>query len=203
LRSLLSQSLSDERYEILVIDDGSTDLTPYALTQFISPSRSNIKVITNPNNLGLPASINRGIKAASGEFIVRVDSDDFVNENFLLFLLEYLLLNPDSDAVACDYLSVTNNEEVIERHYSDSSPIACGIMFRKSQLFDIGLYDEKFHFREEEELRSRFDRRYVLEHLRLPLYRYRRHDSNMTLNVEGMNSYKVLLNEKTNQLSDK
>ena len=82
LRSLLHQTLPHDAYEVIVVNDGSTDKTGYALDIFSDPADSVIRVITNKVNLGLPASINRGIKAARAPYIVRVDSDDFVNPEF-------------------------------------------------------------------------------------------------------------------------
>ena len=82
LRSLLHQTLDHSKYEIIVVDDGSTDKTPYALNLFCDPKNSVVKIITNEVNLGLPASLNLAIKASKSEYLVRVDSDDFVNENF-------------------------------------------------------------------------------------------------------------------------
>uniref|UniRef100_UPI0040480A9D hypothetical protein n=1 Tax=Rheinheimera sp. TaxID=1869214 RepID=UPI0040480A9D len=54
----------------------------------------------------------------------------------------YLDVNPQADAVACDYLLLDDHEQIIDRGNCDEKPIACGIMFRKQRLFDIGLYDE-------------------------------------------------------------
>jgi len=159
LRSLLNQTVPHDIYEIIVINDGSTDKTSYALELFHDPGDSIVQVITNEINMGLPASINIGIQAARSKFIVRVDSDDFVNINFINFLLFYLESNTYADAVACDYLLLDDAENVIERCNCEEKPIACGIMFRKDQLFEIGLYDEEFRYHEEREIRIRFERK--------------------------------------------
>ena len=89
LRSLLNQTLSREKYEIIVINDASTDKTEYALKLF----KEDIKVIKNKKNIGLPASLNKGINLSNSEFIVRVDSDDYVGVHFLQILSEFLLQN--------------------------------------------------------------------------------------------------------------
>jgi len=189
LRSLLHQSMPHSDYEIIVIDDGSTDRTAYALELFCDPSGSVVKVIRCENNGGLPAAINKGMHEAKAPFVVRVDSDDFVNVNFLNFLNYYLESNEHVDAIACDYLLLDDEENVLERGNSKVAPIACGIMFRKDQLFEIGLYDEAFRYHEERELRVRFEEKYTIHHLELPLYRYRRHENNMTNHRDEMEKY--------------
>lgn len=185
LRSLLHQTIPLESYEIIVVNDGSTDRTPYALELF----HDAIRTITNGSNLGLPASVNLGIMAARADYIVRVDSDDYVNQNFLNFLQFYLDQNPCADAVACDYLLVSDSEEVLDRVNCMVGPIACGIMFRKYQLIDIGMYDENFRRHEDKDLRIRFEKKYSISRLELPLYRYRRHNSNITNDVFEMEKH--------------
>jgi hypothetical protein len=59
-------------------------------------------------------------------------------------------------------------------------PIACGIMFRTDQLIDVGLYDESFLLHEDRDLRFRFLKKYDIHRVELPMYRYRRHDTNIT-----------------------
>lgn len=190
LRSLLHQTLPYVDYEIIVIDDGSTDRTPYALGLFTDRFDAPIKIITNEKNLGLPTSLNRGIRAASAPYVVRVDSDDFVNSNFINFLHFYLETNHYADAVACDYLLLDDAENVLERVNCMDKPIACGIMFRKEQLNKIGLYDEAFKYHEDRDLRFRFEKKFNIHRLELPLYRYRRHDSNITNNKVEMEFYR-------------
>jgi len=127
LRSLLHQTMDRTEFEVLVIDDASTDRTPYALSQFQDNGDSNISVLSLSTNQGLPSALNTGINKARGELIVRVDSDDFVNKNFLSILHYYLQTNETASAVACDYYLVDDSESIITRVSSLESPIACGI----------------------------------------------------------------------------
>lgn len=204
LRSLLHQTLPHTDYEVIVVDDGSVDRTAYALSLFSDQFDSPVKIITNEVNLGLPASINRGVKAAQGKYVVRVDSDDFVNSNFINFLYFFLETNQYADAIACDYYLVDDAENVLERVNCMEKPIACGIMFRKEQLFEVGLYDEDFRCHEERELRIRFEKKYKMYRLELPLYRYRRHDSNITNNKAEMNQhFENLVRKHGNLASEK
>jgi glycosyltransferase involved in cell wall biosynthesis len=192
LRSLLHQTISHDDYEILVVDDGSTDRTPYALELFYDA----ITTITMRSNEGLPAALNRGIREARAPLVVRVDSDDFVNRNFINFLQHYLETNPQSHAVACDYLVLDDRELVLERKNCAEFPIACGIMFRREHLFEVGLYDESFRCHEERDLRIRFERKYTIDRLAIPLYRYRRHDSNITNDSAAMAHFEAELAKK-------
>ena len=65
-------------------------------------------------------------------------------------------------------------------------PIGCGIIFKSSHLLEIGLYDEEFQLNEEKELRHRFEKKYTISRLELPLYRYRKHGNNMTNNESAL-----------------
>lgn len=182
LRSLLAQTFPRDDFEIIVINDGSADKTGYALDLF----KEDVVIINNEVNLGLPASLNRGILAARSSLVVRVDSDDYVSVNFISFLFNFITQNKYMDAVACDYNLIDNNGEKISRESCLDKPIGCGIMFNKNQLIDIGLYDESFLRHEERDLRIRFLKKYKIYRLELPLYRYRRHDSNITNDKDAM-----------------
>jgi len=194
IRSLMNQTIPRDAYEIIVINDASEDKTSYALTLF----EEEIRIITNETRLGLPGSLNKGIKSAHGHFIVRVDGDDYVNSEYINILQKFLAENHYMDAVACDYLLVDDDENVIARKNYFEEPIGCGIMFRLEHLIEVGLYDDGFHSHEDKDLMIRFLKKYKVHRVELPLYRYRKHDSNMTNDSDVMDAYYAELVKKHN-----
>ncbi len=194
IRSLLDQSIDPDKYEIIVIDDCSEDQTMEILKNF----KEKIKILKNSKNMGLPYSLNKGIKNALGRFIVRVDSDDYVTKEYLQILSLHLLLDDKIDAVCCDYFLVDGTEEHLERINFDDHPIGCCIMFRIDQLIKIGLYDEEMLFREDKDLLIRFKDKFKIYRCPLPLYRYFQHDKNMSKNYSKMNEYENKIKKKMN-----
>jgi len=194
LRSLLKQTLDVENYEIIVINDCSTDNTK----QVISPFIGDINYLENNKKLGLPKTLNTGIKNAKGQFIIRVDADDYVHWDFLKILSMHLHLNLSIDAIACDYLLVDNHQNIISYKNCLEEPIGCGIMFKLEHLIGVGLYDADFLAREDEELILRFNKKYSVSRVQLPLYRYRKHKNNLTNDKNTMKKYNDKLSEKHN-----
>ena len=192
LRSLFDQSLEIGKYELIVINDGSYDKTSQVLQLY----KNDIKIINNKKNKGLPFSINRGISEAKGRFIVRVDSDDYVNRDFLYTLQMFLDSNKDMDAVCCDYYLVNDKEHVIARKDSIKHPIGCGILFRIENLIQLGLYDESFLVHEDQDLRFRFLKKYKIHRIPLPLYRYRKHEKNITNDKVNMHKHYIRFKKK-------
>ena len=193
LRSVFDQSINEEDYEIIVINDGSKDNTKEIIGKFLNK----IVYMENKINRGLPYSLNKGIKKAKGKYIVRLDSDDYVNRDFLLILYLFLNQNINFDAVSCDYIIVDDNEKVIKREDSQKKPIGCAIMFKTDDLIKIGLYNKNFKLHEDKELMERFKKHFNVTRIPLPLYRYRQHSKNITSNVKNDKFYKSKLkNEK-------
>jgi glycosyltransferase involved in cell wall biosynthesis len=183
LRSLIEQTLPKNRYEIIVVDDASTDHSREVINSFAGF----IRPVFNEQNLGLGASCNRGLRMALGRFVIRVDADDYVHHDFLSVTELYLSLNYDiCDAVAVDYLEVDEQERVLARKCPKESPIACGVAFKMDALNKIGLYDGSLRFAEETELMKRFNAAgFKLDYLPLPLYRYKKHPNSLTATYTG------------------
>ena len=90
IRSLSSQNaLKIDDYEIIVTDDCSTD-NSLKILRNCKNFYKNLKLIENKKNIGLQKSINNAIRQSRGRYIVRVDSDDYVSEYFLIFMSFFL-----------------------------------------------------------------------------------------------------------------
>ena len=194
IRSCLNQSMLKQDYEIIVVNDGSTDKSEKIISSF----GSKIRKISYKKNKGLAFASNKGIEAAFSKYVVRVDSDDYIHEDLIKIEYDYIEMN-HYDAVSCDYLIIDNEENIVSRESSLDKPIACGIMFNKDKLIEIGLYDPKFRLMEDRDLRKRFEKKFKIHNLNLPLYRYMMHDSNATKNKEDIEYYTKLLEDKHEQ----
>jgi glycosyltransferase involved in cell wall biosynthesis len=176
IRSLMNQSIQRNLYEIIVINDGSTDSSK----KIINSYSEEVNLINFKKNIGLPSALNKGIKHSKGKYFVRVDSDDYVNADFLKILYLFMFYNPKFSAVACDYISINDQEKIINRENCIKKPIGCGIMFKKNTIKKIGNYNINYLENEDKEFRQRFDKHFKMHRISLPLYRYRRHKKSIT-----------------------
>lgn len=178
LRSVLNQK--NVNHEVIVVDDCSTD-NSLEMVKLFEPD---VKVISTSQNSGVAGAANLGIKNARGQFIIRVDADDYVSSDMCYFMKTYLESNHDAFCVSCDYHLVDNHENIIERKYAEKEPVSCGIMYRKDLFLQSGGYNDAMRHREEEELRKRLGEYYRIHHLKIPFYRYRMHNNNKTKTPE-------------------
>ena len=100
VRSILLQSFAD--WELIWVNDACTDGAAEVLRQFTD---ARIKLLTNPTNLGLAASLNHGIAAARGQFIARMDADDISYPQRLERQLHFLQAHPEVDLVGTAMLA--------------------------------------------------------------------------------------------------
>ncbi|MBF0353709.1 MAG: glycosyltransferase family 2 protein [Alphaproteobacteria bacterium] len=177
VRSLLNQDLDRHLYEIIVVDDKSTDDSLVALEPFRSAGE--IRVIVNERNLGVGASARAGVDHSRAKFFVRVDADDYVQPAFLYMLYTFLRLNQDYIGVSCDYFLTTEDEKILSTESFQDNGIACGLMLRTSYLEKVGSYDPVARIFEDQDLMSRIDMKRVY-HLPVPLYNYVKHGNSLT-----------------------
>lgn len=95
IEGVLQQTEQD--WELILIDDASKDRT-LEISEFYAQLFEKIKVLKNPRNLNIARSLNRGILMAQGQWMVRLDSDDYFNPDYLKilrFTIENEYHNPD------------------------------------------------------------------------------------------------------------
>lgn len=106
IQSVLQQTFKD--FELIIINDGSTDKTEFAIIGFDDPR---IVYIKNPQNRGLIFSLNRAIDIAQGKYIARMDADDICKPERLAKQKDLLDQHEDLSMVACTIDLIDENGE--------------------------------------------------------------------------------------------
>ena len=101
IKSVLSQSFKD--FELIIIDDGSTDNSLNILKKF--KKNQNIRFIFQKNK-GLIKTNNIAIRASKGKFILRLDADDYLDPNALLVLSNEINKSEDTALVYSDFFLI-------------------------------------------------------------------------------------------------
>ena len=107
IESVLSQTYKN--FELIIIDDGSTDNSRNIISQYIE--RQNIRVIFQENK-GLTATNNIAVRAAQGKYIMRLDADDYLDTNALLVLVNAIEKSDQLALVFPDYYYINADGEV-------------------------------------------------------------------------------------------
>ncbi len=190
VESALSQTFSD--FELLVYDDGSTDDTAQVLAGLPADPRLHV---FRQERATLPKTANRALGAARGEYVVRLDADDYLDESFLLVLVATLDARKDVDLVYSDYYEIDDAGSVTGVYRRDSlrdgvlldlpSHGAC-TMYRTAVLRKLGGYWEDIGRGDGMGVWVRFIQEHRAHNVRLPLFYYRKHPVSATTNVRAL-----------------
>lgn len=96
----ISKVLKDVDYEIIFIDDGSTDRTYEALEKLYKKYKDSVRAISFSRNFGKDSAIYAGLEHSKGEYIAIIDADMEQNPSYLVEMLDFLEKNDDYDQVA-------------------------------------------------------------------------------------------------------
>lgn len=163
LDSFLNQDLEKKDYEILVVNDGSTDNSLKVAEDFKNKNKNyNVVLIDKPNG-GVSSARNIGLKKAKGDFVMFVDGDDQLIPNSIKSVLDYSFKN-DLDICNCRFENDIINQSIYVSSYGlspkenyfrgrdqtiDSS---CTHLFKRHFLIEHNLeYNEKMRFLEDGE----------------------------------------------------
>ncbi|BCD68332.1 glycosyltransferase [Nitratiruptor sp. YY09-18] len=196
VESVLQQSFKD--YELIIVDDGSTDNTPNVIKKYPA-------TIIHQPNLGVSVARNRGIQAAQGKFIALLDSDDEWKKNHLAHHAQFFTNYPDYKIHQTDEIWIRNgkflNKKKIHlkkggRIFYDSlhlcliSPSAVAI---KRELFnEIGFFREDFAVCEDYELWLRITKRYPVGYTPIAtVIKYGGHSDQLSRKYYAMDRWRI------------
>lgn len=136
IQSILSQTLSD--YEVLLIDDCSTDSSLSIACKYQSDC---VRVLKNLSNSGLSKTRNKGMEHAKGDYIVFLDSDDYIEQNALYELNKLICENEFPDIIYTGFIEERGTIQKKKYGYaSESNKIYTRYEFLKSELEKRTLY---------------------------------------------------------------
>lgn len=158
LRSITAQTLQD--WELIIVDDGSTDVTPAILVEAAQYDKR-IKVITGKGD-GLATALNRGLQACSAPLLARMDGDDISHPARFEQQVRFLDSNPNIDLVACSFKhfprtglkngmllyeqwqnGLTSHDVILRDICVESPFVHPGIMTRTAVIKQLGGYRER------------------------------------------------------------
>lgn len=199
IQSVLDQTFQD--WELIVVDDGSTDNTREVVAAFADPR---IRYVYQENR-GNPAARNAALKLAAGEYIACLDADDMWFPEMLQKLVAQLDSLPPTVGLVYSDVYLFNNEDgaIIRRFLQGRRPPQgrifdhlldtdgwfisdTGSLIRREVFERVGLYDESLLRYQDWEMWVRIAAAYEVAALDEPLARCRRHSGNATKGLEKM-----------------
>ncbi len=175
--SILQQSLTD--FEFLIIDDASIDGSVEIVKSYTDPR---IRLVLNENNLGISATLNKGIALAATEYIARMDADDISYPDRLKKQLSYMQAHPECAMVSSLVRVISEDGQFVRQDKFESDyfyynlTFICWIyhptvMYLKKAVTEVGMYTVPYA--EDFELFWQLSRKYVIYNLPEVLLDYR------------------------------
>jgi len=195
--SVLAQGFKD--FELIIVDDGSTDNTRDLLTQYGHAIR-----IIKKQNGGVSSARNRGILSSQGDLIAFLDSDDFWLPQKLSMQINLFRSNPDILICQTEEIWIRNGKRVNprKRHQKVSGMIfensldlclvsPSAVMMHKKIFDDIGLFDEKLPACEDYDLWLRISTQYPVHLIDTPLIIKRGGHDDQLSKSPGLDKYRI------------
>lgn len=193
VQSVLDQTHPD--FELVIVDDGSTDETPQLLTNILD---QRVRIVRQANG-GLSAARNTGIHESSAPLVAFLDADDYFMPDMLEVLVAYLGNHPDIGLVSGETIIVSEDGQPISKSRNKPAGMqiqnllvgnpfsACSVMLRRVWLDRVGCFDESLRACEDWELWQRLAyagcKLAWVEHM---VVAYRYHGGQMTREPERM-----------------
>jgi len=186
--SIIQQCFED--WELIIIDDGSTDTSASIINQY---KDNRIYCLKNEENLGLIKTLNRGVNYCNGEYIARMDADDIAMRDRLKLQVEFMDTHPQYVMCGSNALVINNENEVTGKikNLTNNYYLQVNLLFsvpfihpsmiiRREALLE-NRYDEDYLHVEDYELWCRLSQKGKIANLSQYLLHYRWHNTNVSV----------------------
>lgn len=190
LKSVINQTYKNT--EIICVNDGSNDNSEKILKKYLKENKNMIYI--SQENSGQSIARNKGLEKATGDYILFVDSDDFIENNMVEKLIEPLIKDDEIDLSFCDYylytdgktekcFTINEKEKDLKKQLILSAPSPCLKLFRKSYLKDFK-FPENIIYEDYAIIPALIARAKKVEYIQEHLYYYRQHIASTTRNAK-------------------
>ena len=181
INSVINQSYKN--WELILIDDGSTDDSLAIAQQFKNPQ---ITIISDGKNLGLVHRLNQITSIAKGDLLARMDADDIMHRERIAIQVQYLLSHQEVDILGTSYVVIDEKEQVLGISNTRNNPavgntiysgefMAHPTVMARKEWFKVHPYDPTYIRAEDKELWIRVGNETVFRNIVEPLFFYRVH----------------------------
>ncbi len=187
INSVLRQTFKN--WELIIIDDGSSDSSMEIIHKY--KSIKNVRV-QSFDRYGLAKICNEVIKISRGNYIIRLDADDYFDPNILLIFHNKFVSNPGLGMVFSDFHLInqegkifrTKRTSLLHKEFNafDYPPNGACLMIRKNFLKNVGGYRTDVKAQDGLDIWLKMKTKHFIENINLPLFYYRRHNKNLTGN---------------------
>ncbi len=191
IQSVLNQTVTD--WELIVVDNGDYETTAKIIGELAADDKRFV-YIKNVNDPGISAARNQGLKAARGEFLAILDSDDlWADKEKLKKQIEYLNTHTDCAVVGTGVIVIDTEGKEISRYQNPTdskqikktilykNPLAhSSVLMRTAGIAHLKGYDESLPFLEDYDLWLRMAVMWKIANLPDYFTKYRKHETNVT-----------------------
>lgn len=171
------QNQTFQDFQIICVNDASTDITPELLKKWSSLLKEKLIIINNRENIGLTKSLNLGLDKITTPYTARIDADDWWHPEKLEKQISFLEKKQDYDIVGCSYTNVANGKEklilppetneAIQKNIIKKNPFAHScVIFKTDLIKKAGGYDESIRYGQDYELWLRISNQTKLANLK-------------------------------------
>ena len=196
IKSVMSQTYTN--WEIVIVDDGSTDNSRDVLNRYIH--QENIKIYFNESNRGVGYTKRKCVDKSFGDLCAILDTDDILSENALETVVKAFAANPDAVMVVggFEYYDITMENIIRQKYYkkntSDKSILEYGFafgwdVFSRKAYYQTEGFDEK-QTADDQDLYFKLEEVGKILFLDKYLYKYRQHGEGISQKFKGLNVFR-------------